>query len=155
DTHLKELHEALTRHKSPAVIQALHGMGGVGKTQLAAEYAYFHHEQHPDEDVLWLRAETNAIAGEFARLALTLGVLREPSKDGAADAPMAARELCSPVPRLLILDNADNEESILPWLPTGGGCRTIITSRFTSWSVADGLVSVDVLKPEDARQFLL
>ena len=40
DALLAELHTALTSGRAAAVTQAISGLGGVGKTQLAAEYAY-------------------------------------------------------------------------------------------------------------------
>jgi anion-transporting ArsA/GET3 family ATPase len=54
------------------VVQALHGMGGVGKTQLAIEYAHRFAEDY--EVVCWITAEQAGSIGEqFAALADGLG----------------------------------------------------------------------------------
>jgi hypothetical protein len=57
--------------------------------------------------------------------------------------------------RLLILDNAGDEESVQRWIPASGGCRTIVTSRFAGWSAAVRTVAVGVLAPTPARELLL
>ena len=69
---------------STVTVQSLHGMGGVGKTQLAAEFAY---AQAADYDlVYWIAAEEPAtIPDQFTALAGQLGL------DPAAD-PEALRE---------------------------------------------------------------
>ena len=53
----------------------------------------------------------------FQRLALAMGLVREPSKDAEIDASMALRELSGPMRRLLIPDNAPNEDAIQAWIP--------------------------------------
>jgi len=57
--------------------------------------------------------------------------------------------------RLLILDNAEDEESLLEWIPKTGNCHTLITSRFTGWSSGIDTYRVWVLKPEPARELLM
>src|SRR5262249_2389134 len=67
----------------------------------------------------------------------------------------AMQELSSRTRRLLIMDNAPDEESIQKWIPTTGHCRTLITSRFAGWSAAVQNIQVDVLEPSPARELLL
>ena len=58
---------------SAVTVQSVHGMGGVGKTQLATEYAYAHAS---DYDLVWWIAaeEPAAIPDQFAALAARLGL---------------------------------------------------------------------------------
>jgi hypothetical protein len=70
---LEALHEALASGQPGARVQALTGLGGVGKTQLALEYAYRYAGDY--EAVWWVRAEEPAtLAAEYAQLAGPAGL---------------------------------------------------------------------------------
>ena len=61
-------------------VQAVHGLGGVGKTQLAAEYAYAHAGEY--ELVWWVTAdEPSLIADQFTALAVGLGLEPDPDPE--------------------------------------------------------------------------
>src|SRR5262249_15182427 len=135
-------------------VQALFGLGGVGKTQVAVEYAYRHRADY--EAGVWARAAAPARpAAESARLAVELALIAQPSGDAAADAGRALRELRGPRRRLLVLDNAPDEASVQDWLPVGGGCHALITSRYSTWSATVHGVGVDVLERGPAIDLLL
>ena len=77
DVTLDDLHEDLTSDPSPKHVQAFYGMGGVGKTQLAVEYAYRCAESDRSGD--WSRAEERASTWlDYAALARRIG-LRVPA----------------------------------------------------------------------------
>ncbi len=85
-------------------VQSVHGMGGVGKSQLATEYAHAHARDY--DLVWWIAAEEAAsIPDQFTALATQLGL--EPAADPDALQAQVHDRLRS-VPRwLLIFDNAD------------------------------------------------
>lgn len=152
---LLEMFERLHRPEEDGTrphVLALTGANGAGKSAVAREYTQ--HFRKVYKNILRVRADSY-LPLEFARLAGEMGLVLEPSEEAVEDANLAKRELCSSTPRLLILDNVSDEEDIRKWLPTGGGCRTIIVSRGTVWLSDIQTLNVEVLEPESARSLLL
>src|SRR5215471_9672114 len=68
---LENLHQRLTGGKDVALRQAVSGLGGVGKTQTALEYAYRYQASY--HDILWAEAESyEALAAAYVNLARLL-----------------------------------------------------------------------------------
>jgi hypothetical protein len=125
-----------------AVVQALHGMGGVGKSLLAAEYA---HRFAGTYDLgWWVDCEQAALIGEqFAALGVALGCV-PPGAGTGAMREMVLGELRERGRWLLIFDNAEQPADITRWLPGAGG-HVLITSRQHGWAQIAATVEVDVL----------
>ena len=127
---LQEVREALLSGDR-AVVQALHGMGGVGKTQLAAEYA--HRFAGSYDLVWWIACEQPGLIGhQFTALAEALGCARPGAGVEAARRAVMAR-LHDPGRWLLVFDNAESPEDLSGWLPGGTG-HVLITSRAPGWA---------------------
>jgi tetratricopeptide (TPR) repeat protein len=160
DNALIQLHEGLHRNPTAALTQgqvgAIVALGGVGKTTIAREYA--EKFWRPYQQLLWVDCRSG-LEGQFAGLVEILtGRSGDPELKQAQRAALAYRELNRPgqdILRLLILDNAENEDSVRPWIPTTGNCHTLITSRFTAWSPGVETYPVSVLDPVAARELLL
>jgi tetratricopeptide (TPR) repeat protein len=105
------------------------GIGGVGKTQLAAEFAhrygrFFH-------SVWWVSlADPANVDGEVAECGLRMGLHPAYSSLPRPDQVAAVRrEWAGPEPRLLIFDNCEDPALLRDWAPLGGGARLLATSR--------------------------
>jgi tetratricopeptide (TPR) repeat protein len=139
-----------------AVVQSVRGMGGVGKTQLAIEFAHAHASDY--ELVYWIAADESAtIADQFAGLARALGL--EPAPDSDALRAQVHDLLRSVRGWLLIFDGADSADDVRPWLPSGVmppgvPCHVIITTRRGGFSVFGRVLDLDVLDPSDAERLL-
>ena len=126
-----------------AVVQALAGMGGVGKTQLAAEYA--HRFASGYDVVWWIAAEQAALIGEqiaalAAELASSPGRTRIWAGRGGRCLVSCGGGTggcwCSTTPR--------PRRTSTSWLPGGAG-HVLITSRVRGWAEVAMPVEVDVL----------
>jgi hypothetical protein len=132
---------------------AVHGLGGVGKTQLAVEYAYLHRQ---DYDVIWwLRSEEPAtLAADYAGLAKELG-LPEAGEDIDEAVGAVRRWLNHNEARwLLILDNAEALESVRDCIPETGTGHVLITSRNPNWRRIARPLEVEGLPVDDAVSLL-
>jgi hypothetical protein len=124
------------------VVQAFLGMGGVGKTQLAAEYAYRFAGTY--ELAWWVDSEQAGLIGDqFAALGLALGCV-PPGAGNELVRTAVLAELRDRGRWLLVFDNAVNPADVRSWLPGGGG-HVLITSRERKWAEIAAPVEVNVL----------
>jgi tetratricopeptide (TPR) repeat protein len=158
---LADLRKALTAEKAAALTQtqAVHGLGGVGKTQLALEYAYRFAADY--QLVWWLRSEEPAtLAAEYAGLATALNLPEKEEKDQSAIIHAVRQWLNHHSGWLLIFDNAQEPEALLAYLPQGyarraGTGHVIITSRHPHWKNVANSLRVREWPREEAVAFLL
>ena len=135
-----------------AVVQALYGLGGVGKTQLAVEYA--HRFAGGYDLVWWVNAEAAQLIGEqLAGLAAELGCA-EPGAGLAAARGAVLAELRQRDRWLLVFDNAAGPEDVAGALPSGAG-HVLITSRAQDWAEVAVPVEVDVLARAESAAILV
>ncbi len=153
---IERLRASLTGGHATAVTQkaTVHGLGGIGKSELAIEYAY---RFHTDYDAgAWLRAETPAtLAADYAGLAAALDL---PEKDRPEQAVVieAVRRWCEGHDRwLLIFDNAEAPADLKDFLPRGGGGHVVITSRNPAWGRVAEALPVDLWPRAQSISFLM
>ncbi|MGW5155597.1 FxSxx-COOH system tetratricopeptide repeat protein [Nonomuraea wenchangensis] len=137
-----------------AVICAVAGTPGVGKTMLAASYAWACQAARWPV-VAWIAAETtDQILTGLAALAERLGV-RRPDEDAAAAARRAKAWLAATArPALLVFDNATDVNALRAWCPATGATRVVITTRNRAFARAYAPLEVEVFTAEQAEAFL-
>ncbi len=151
-----ELRAALTKDKTAALTQAqaIHGLGGVGKTQLALEYAYRFAAEF--QIVWWLRAEEAAtLAADFAALATALELPEKEAQDQTAIIQAVRQWLDHHTGWLLIFDNAQQPQDLLPYLPQSMSGQVLITSRNPQWKEVAHAFKVQVWPRAESIAFLL
>src|SRR5581483_4645607 len=153
DALLGDIRETLTSAQA-AALTAIHGLGGVGKTQLATEYAYKH---AADYELVWrVRAEERAtLAGDFAALATKLDLPEKDARETPVIVEAVRRELDRRAGWLLVFDNARSAEDLRDYLPGGRTGHVLITSRDPNWGGLARKLEVTTLAPADAAKFLL
>ncbi|GAA2352794.1 FxSxx-COOH system tetratricopeptide repeat protein [Streptomyces cuspidosporus] len=134
DVLLERINDYLRNAPAEAAVCALVGPPGIGKTQLAAEYAYRFAAEY---DVVWWAAADNRgvlkerLSGHLAHLGNDVQGYSTQARVGAA-----LDNLRRGVPSdrwLLVLDGADDPEDIAALLPGGRG-HVLITSQSRDWA---------------------
>ncbi len=137
---------------------AIVGLGGVGKTQLACEFAH-RFGRFFEGGVFWLScADPQAIAAEVAACGEIEGLS---ARVHFRELPLAEQvqlvlaEWQKPIPRLLIFDNCEAPELLERWRPRGG-CRLLLTSRRADWDSTLGIptLALDVLRRTESMALL-
>jgi hypothetical protein len=154
---LKKIHEELMRTQETAVLpQALRGMGGVGKSQVAIEYVYRHSAEF--DLVWWIPAEQEGqILASLTQLAQQLKLDVPPEANSAVPAVRDALSTGRTPYRnwLLIFDNAEAPQDVKKFFPTVGAGKILVTSRDLEWARFTRSAEVDVFTRQESCDFLL
>jgi tetratricopeptide (TPR) repeat protein/DNA-binding XRE family transcriptional regulator len=138
--------------------QAVKGLGGIGKTQIAVEYAYRAHEQDRYTYTFWINAASEeAIISSFAALAEQLpSVVERGEKDQSKLIAAIIRwlEQCQH-PWLLIFDNADDLSLVQQYFPRQGNGSLLLTTRAHAVAALASSLEVDSMGVVEGTHFLL
>ena len=154
DEILTNLSTHLLSNQSVSLVQAIHGLGGVGKTQVAVEFIYRHVNEY--EIVWWIRAEETAtLSADFASLAIELELPQQDLRDQHLVIDAVRKWLGQHTNWLLVFDNATEPIEIRNYIPQGSGGQVIVTSRNPNWKGLGDSIPVRVLGRSEAISFLI
>ena len=136
----------------PVAVVAVAGLGGLGKTQVALEWAHRGLEGGRYRIAWWVRAETSVtLAEDLAGLAPGLGMAVV--ADQAQVVAGVRSALASMDKWLVVFDNAPDADSVRAWLPAGAG-DVVVTSRDQRWGGVANALPIEVFDRDESVAFL-
>ena len=158
DAVLQSLHDALTK-ESTAVLthsltKAISGLGGIGKTQTALEYAYRYRDEY--RAVLWAKADSReALSADFVSIASLLQLTEQVTQEQHLAIAAVKLWLAYNTDWLLILDNVEDLSIIWEYIPTASNSHILLTTRSTPTGSIAQRIEPDTMKPDDGALLLL
>ena len=153
---LDRLHKVLKSGEVAAVVQpgAITGLGGIGKTQTAVEYAYRCRRNY--QVVLWIRADSREVlTSDFVALADVLDLPEKDERDQSIVINAVKRWLKENSRWLLILDNVEEIHLISDFVsPTDQG-HILLTTRLQSTGDVARRIEIERMEPDEGALFLL
>jgi hypothetical protein len=153
-TLYRQLHDRQTAAISQT--QAISGLGGIGKTQTAVEYAYRYRDDY--RYVFWVGANTELeLTSGYVAIAQTLNLPLKDAENQDETVQSVRVWLGREEGWLLIFDNADQPELVQPFLPREIKGHILVTSRaqdFQNLGIVQA-IAMETLSPEEAVTFLL
>ncbi|WP_126579944.1 FxSxx-COOH system tetratricopeptide repeat protein [Tengunoibacter tsumagoiensis] len=157
DDILKQLHTQLHNGQPLALSQsprAISGLGGIGKTHIATEYAYRYAQDY--DVVLWAHAESlETLISSFLSIATLLKLPQRDKKEQDFILSDVKVWLQTHQKWLLILDNADEPDLLSPFLPPSPGGHILLTTRAPGMQRLALTVEVHAFSAEQGALFLL
>lgn len=152
---LQKLHAALQAGKAASLTQAITGLGGIGKTFTALQYAYRYREEY--DAIWWVNASTyESIMSGFTKLAQKISKIPPRKSDDQHYILDVVKQWMKDTPRwLLIFDNVDESKVLQEFLSTARRGHIIFTSRIQIMSSIVVNVKLENLPHEEGATLLL
>lgn len=150
----QRLHEALHADRTVALMQpqALRGLGGIGKTHTAVEYAYRHRDEY--QVVLWIPANTSStLATNLLSIAKILNLPPHKESDSLLNA--VKQWLRNHADWLLILDDVEDLKQVEMLYPEAHQGHVLITTRSHFLGGVAAGITMKKMEPDEGAFFLL
>ncbi len=154
DIPLEKLEAAFLGDSTTLLIYAISGLPGVGKTQVAVEYAYRYMKHY--QAVFWFRAdESGNLIVDFTNVVHLLDLPEKTSNNQNAILHAVWQWLSHNTQWLLIFDNVERLEFVTRFLPVQGRGHILLTTRMEVIGKPVTKVDLNPLEVEEAATFLL
>ena len=153
DEVLKQLYLTFRSKKTKVKMQAISGLGGIGKTQIALEYAYRYQKHY--RAVFWAQADSRE--GLVSSFVAAAQLLKLPNNDVQNQYNVVKdfkRWMETRGEWLLILDNVQDLALVTDFVPPLYGGHILLTTRIQEAGALALHIKVEPLAPELAALFL-
>src|SRR5436309_4267146 len=151
-----QIHDLLDAGKTTALSQppAISGLGGIGKTQTAVEYAFRYRDSY--QFVLWVQANDHeTLLLNFVALARLLNLPEKDAREQQVVVHALKQWFETHSGWLLIFDNADDLAMVRDYIPEGTKGHTLLTTRAQAMSGLTRKIELDTMTPEEGAVLLL
>jgi tetratricopeptide (TPR) repeat protein len=149
--------DVLTRVQEALAIQgraALSGLGGIGKTQTAVEYAHRRSDEY--DYILWITAHSReALVSGYVMGAGLLNLPEAATQDQTVAVNAVKGWLSSNQRWLLILDNADDLKMVREFIPHEKNGHVLLTTRARATGAVARFVEIQEMGTKEGALFLL
>ncbi len=157
EKELEQLKELALSDDEHAKVVAISGLGGMGKSQLASEFAY-RHEKDFIGGIFWLDfSDATSALMDYTHCGApqNLGLFDNNTPLTMEQQADEVRQVFEQdIPRLLIFDNCEDPLLLKQFQPKRGRATVLITSRYQDWSDEVKQVSINTLTREESAKLL-
>ena len=148
------LHDTFRSGKVAIKTQAVSGLGGIGKTQVATEYVYRYHNEY--QAILWIRGDTREkMLSDIAAFATMLNLKEQHQREQRHIIEAVRTWLRKNTKWLLFIDNIEDLRLIQTLLPSAGRGHILLTTRTQTTGNVAQCIDLGKMTLEESTLFLL